>query len=97
MLGSYAACGLRIGDSEEWLLRTPKRALLLPVQVPAGDPPRGVQLYVKPDDRWEVNDLAQRYADEADQLQEALRAFVEAARRPGPLVAPPLAPVEETP
>lgn len=93
----YAASGLRIGDSEEWLLRTPERALLLPTEVPEGDPPRAVQLYVKPDDRWEVNDLAQRYADEADQLQQTLRAFVEATRRPGPLVVPPLAVLEETP
>ena len=87
----YAASGLRIGDSEEWLLRTPERALLVPIQVPTGDPPRGVQMYVKPDDRWEVNDLAQRYADEADALQQTLRAFVEATRRPGPLVVPLLA------
>jgi len=97
----YAASGLRIGDSEEWLLRTPERALLLPVAVPAGDPPRSAQLYVKPDDRWEVNDLAQRYADEAAQLHDTLRAFVEATLRPGPLVAPPLvgaaAVLEETP
>jgi arylsulfatase A-like enzyme len=91
----YAASGLRIGDSEEWLLRTPERALLLPIQVPVGDPLRALQLYVKPDDRWEVNDLAQRYADEADGLQATLRAFVDATRRPGPLSVPPLP--EETP
>jgi arylsulfatase A-like enzyme len=89
-LRPYAASGLRIGDSEEWLLCTPERALLLPMQVPAGDPPRSVQLYVKPDDRWEVNDLAQRYADEADGLQTTLRAFVDATRRPGPLISAPL-------
>jgi arylsulfatase A-like enzyme len=92
----YAASGLRIGDSEEWLLRTLQRALLLPVHVPVGDPARGMQLYVKPDDRWEVNHLAQRYADEADGLAQTLRAFVEATCRPGPLVVPPLAVLEET-
>jgi arylsulfatase A-like enzyme len=86
----YAACGLRLGDSEEWLLRTPERALLVPIQVPAGDPPRQAQLYVKPDDRWEVNDLAQRHGEEAEQLHQTLRAFVEATRHPGPLLFPPL-------
>lgn len=52
-------------------------------------------MYVKPDDRWEVNDLALRYEEEAEQLQQTLRAFVDATRRPGPLAYPPL-PEEST-
>src|SRR5206468_703405 len=87
----YAVSTLRIGDSEEWLLRTPDRALLLPMAVPEGDRPRGPQMYVKPDDRWEVNDLSLRYAEEADQLAQTLRAFAEAVRAPGPLRYPSLA------
>jgi arylsulfatase A-like enzyme len=86
----YAASGLRVGHSEEWLLRAPDLALLLPISVPAGDPPRQPQLYVKPDDRWEVNDLAPRQPEQAEALEKTLRAFVEATMRPGPLEYPPL-------
>jgi arylsulfatase A-like enzyme len=86
----YAVSALRMGESEEWLLRTADRALLVPIRVPADDPPRRVQLYVKPDDRWEVNDLALRFEEEAEQLAQVLRCFVEATRGPEPLVYPPL-------
>jgi arylsulfatase A-like enzyme len=89
----YAASGLRIGESEEWLLRTQDRALLLPIAVPAGDPPRRAQLYIKPDDRWEMNDLALREEEQARLLERTLREFVEATRRRGPLEYPAL-PVE---
>jgi arylsulfatase A-like enzyme len=88
---SYAVSGLRMGESEEWLLRTPDRALLVPIRVPADDPPRRLQLYVKPDDRWEVNDLSVRFEEEAEQLEHVLRAFVEATHGPDPLAYPPLA------
>jgi arylsulfatase A-like enzyme len=86
----YAVSRGRVGDGEEWLLRTTERALLLPIAMPAGDVPRQVQLYVKPDDRWEVNDLALRYEEEARQLEQVLRAFMAASERPGALEYPPL-------
>ena len=35
----------------------------------------GRQLYAKPDDRWEVNDVADRCGDIAERLQQALAAF----------------------
>ena len=85
---------MRIGDSEEWLLRTPDRALLLPISVPAGDPPRQARLYVKPEDRWEVNDLALREDEQTQALEKTLRQFAQATRRPGPLEYPPLPTVE---
>jgi arylsulfatase A-like enzyme len=86
-LRPHAFSCLRVGESEEWLLRTPERALLLPVRVPADDPPRRLQLYVKPDDRWEVNDLAQRSEEETQGLETTLRTLV-AATRPGSLGSP---------
>jgi arylsulfatase A-like enzyme len=86
----YAVSGQRVGGSGEWLLRTPRRALLFPVQVPDADPPRRPQVYVKPDDRWEVNDIAARCEEEVQQLELTLRAFVEEASKPGPLDYPPL-------
>ena len=37
-------------------------------------------LYVKPDDRWECNEIADRCQDVADQLSDVLQAFEDAAR-----------------
>ena len=80
---------LRIGEREEWLLRTPDWAFLLPVAQPE-DEARRPRLYVKPDDRWEVNDLAPRLPEEADRLERVLRQLVASLDRPGPQVYPPL-------
>src|SRR5205085_2612604 len=87
---AYACAAARIGDSEEWSLRTPAFAALLPMQVPDGDPARAPRLYVKPDDRWEVNDVRQQQLDLAEGLERTLREFAAAARHPGPLQAPAL-------
>ncbi|MCX7425208.1 MAG: hypothetical protein NTW96_06230, partial [Planctomycetia bacterium] len=38
------------------------------------DPP---ELFVKPDDRWEVNDVADRCRDVADRLRDAAAAYDE--------------------
>lgn len=38
-----------------------------------------VQLFAKPDDRWEVNEVSSRAAEVAEELQAALRAFEQAA------------------
>jgi arylsulfatase A-like enzyme len=87
---AYACSGLELGEGLEWALRTPEWAFLLPLHTPPGDPPRGPQLYVKPDDRWEVNNVVQHRLEFAERLEQTLRAFVEATRRPGPLQAPEL-------
>ncbi len=84
----YACSGLRMGESLEWALRSPEWAYLLPLR---GDPARAPRLYVKPDDRWEVNDVAQHHLELCERLAEVLRVFVEATRRPGPLRPPELA------
>jgi arylsulfatase A-like enzyme len=86
----YAVSGLRVGASEEWLLRTPELALLLPISTLDGDPPRQPQLYAKPDDRWEVNDLAPRHEEYVQELGKTLRQCIAAMRAPGPLEYPPL-------
>jgi arylsulfatase A-like enzyme len=86
----YACAGSRAGEALEWALRTPRWACVLPVAEPVGDPPRGPQLYVKPDDRWEVNNVRQHHLELAEHLEEVLRGFVTATRRPGPLEPPPL-------
>jgi arylsulfatase A-like enzyme len=70
---------------EAWLLRTPQWAFHL---APAGQrPPR---LHVKPDDRWEVNDVSARQPELVERFESALRRFAAAVVRPGPLHYPAL-------
>jgi arylsulfatase A-like enzyme len=79
----YACSGLRLGDAVEWALRSPEWAFLL-------RPPDTARLYVKPDDRWELNDVVQHHPALAEHLEAVLRGFVEATRRSGPLQLPEL-------
>jgi arylsulfatase A-like enzyme len=76
----YACAGWRIGEAAEWCLRTPEWAYLLPE-----DASRRPQLYVKPDDRWEVNDVLQHHPETAPQLEQWLRAYLAASQREGPI------------
>jgi arylsulfatase A-like enzyme len=73
--------GLRVGDAVEWALWTRDLVLRLPVAGEEAAP----RLYVKPDDRWEVNDVVQHHLEEAEAMEHALRAYVAACARPGPL------------
>jgi hypothetical protein len=93
----YACAGLRIGGAIECALRTPEWAFLFPVQTGEGGPSRASRLYVKPDDRWEVNDVRQHHLELAEHLELVLRRFVAATRRPGPLESPTLGAVEAVP
>jgi arylsulfatase A-like enzyme len=90
----YACTGLVLEGAAEWAIRTPDRALLLPGPQPEGATPREPQLYEKPDDRWEVNDLRPRNVEPAEQLEDVLRRCVAAVQHPGPLVPPGLGPEE---
>ena len=57
---------------------------------PANESPPRAELYAKPDDRWEVNDVADRCAETTEALQRALVDF-EAAAQAGALERlPPL-------
>lgn len=69
----HAVSGFSIGGEIEWALRTPEWAYLLPVVSGPGDPPRQAQLYVKPDDRWEVNDVRQHHLELAEEMERTLR------------------------
>lgn len=72
----HACIVLQQGETVEWALRTPEWAYLLPLTADPADAPREAQLYVKPDDRWEVNDLRQKHQDLAEELERTLRAHV---------------------
>lgn len=89
-LRPYACSGLQIGEAVEWTLRTPEWAFLLPVKTGDEDAARGPRLYVKPDDRWEVNNVVQHHLEFAEQLERTLRAFVAATHHGGTLQVPPL-------
>jgi arylsulfatase A-like enzyme len=91
---SYACSGERFPGAVQLALRTPEWAFLLPVAEGPAGPPGRPQLYVKPDDRWEVNDVLQHHLDLAEHLEQVLRGFVEATRRPGPLEPPQLRDIE---
>lgn len=86
----YACAGSEVGGGIEWCLRTPAWALLLPVQPHPEDANRSAQLYLKPDDRCEVNNVLQQHQEWAELLEQTLRAFVEATRQQGPFQPPPL-------
>jgi arylsulfatase A-like enzyme len=82
----YACSGIGRNASAAWCLRTPEWSFLRAL-LPAAEP-MPPQLYVKPDDRWEVNDVRQHHLDLAEHLEQLLERFLEQARCPGLLVAP---------
>jgi arylsulfatase A-like enzyme len=73
-LRDYAVLGVQSGDVLARGLRSPGWALLLPVT--EGGTAR---LYVKPDDLWEVNDVAKQHFEQAEALERTLREFLEAS------------------
>jgi arylsulfatase A-like enzyme len=81
-------------DASEVALQSPEVKVILPTKTPPGDPPRPPMFFVKPDDRWDVNDLRQQNLDYAEQLERTLLDYVAAAQRPGPLL-PPTLPLRE--
>jgi len=74
----YACSGLKSGGAVEWSLRTRDWAFLLPDVVGENNPPRERQLYVKHDDRWEVNNVLQHNLELAESLEQTLRSFIRA-------------------
>jgi arylsulfatase A-like enzyme len=83
-LRPYAVAAMRTGGHESWLLRSAAWAFHR-ARVVAD---RALQLYVKPDDRWEMNNLRQQQGDLVDAMTGALDTFAEAIRRPGALEYP---------
>lgn len=68
----HAITELELGDAAESAIRTNEWAYLLPLRIPEGET-REPQLYEKPDDRWEVNDLRPRNIERADELEDLLK------------------------
>jgi arylsulfatase A-like enzyme len=74
-LREFCCSHVRRGRAREWSIRTHQWHFLLPIGE-RGDPPRGPQLYVKPDDRWEVNNVLSQHPDVAEHLELMLRRFI---------------------
>lgn len=82
----YACMGM---DVEEFAIRTHAWHLTLPL-IHDPDEPRAAELYRKPEDRWDQNDVIEQNAEVADQLELALRRFAEALDRDALEDLPPL-------
>jgi arylsulfatase A-like enzyme len=83
----YACMGM---DVEEFAIRTHFWHLVLPIEPEPDDPPRKPELYRKPEDRWDQNDVADAHAEVAEHLELALRRFAEAVGRDAIAELPPL-------
>jgi arylsulfatase A-like enzyme len=74
-----ACAALRSNGAEEWALRTLDWSFLLPVRVPTNELPRGPQLYIKPDDRHEVNNVIHHHSELAEEMESRLRSLMKMA------------------
>ena len=82
----YAVSAMRVNDHERWLLRTPDYVLHLPIAPTETTP----DLFLKPEDRWEVNNLYQQQVELAESMATALRAFKAAIAYGHALAYPPI-------
>jgi arylsulfatase A-like enzyme len=71
----HAITKLELGKAMELSIRTDEWSFLLPVKVPEGEK-REPQLFSKPDDRWEVNDLHTHNIERCDEFEAQLRKQV---------------------
>jgi arylsulfatase A-like enzyme len=73
----YACLGM---DVAEFAIRTHLWHLVVPV---AQDPdePRSPELYAKPEDRWDQNNVIDQHVEAAEHLELTLRRFVESLER----------------
>jgi arylsulfatase A-like enzyme len=82
----YACLGM---DLEEFAIHTHHWHLILPIE-PDPEDDRKVELYRKPEDRWDQNDVVAQHADVAEHLELVLRRFAAATRRDALDELPPL-------
>lgn len=86
--GLHAAASLTGGEQSlrtpAWFLRSPAAGQEDPHDQPSAE------LYAKPDDRWEVNEVADRCGEFAEELRAYLARFGEAAARSSRESLPPL-------
>jgi arylsulfatase A-like enzyme len=86
---TYACSRLRRAGEEEWSIRTPDYHLTVPVADRPGSP-RPPRLFLKPEDRWDVQDVASLHPAVADHLELVLRRFLSACAHDRLAELPPL-------
>jgi arylsulfatase A-like enzyme len=86
----YAVSSRQVGTEVCWALRTLEWTCLLSTTTPEGDSGQGPRLFLEPDDRFEVSDVAPQNLELAESLVRTLRACARAAEMAGPFVLPPL-------
>lgn len=74
----------------EYAIRTHQWKLRLPVGCVGDEKPTPRELYVKPEDRWEMSDVADQYPRIADALELQLRRWIDAVARGTLDLLPPL-------
>ncbi len=94
IIREYACAGLQVGMRVEWALRTPQWGFVLPLQGEVEDAARSPQLYAKPEDRWEVNDVSQHHLELTEYFRQLLHEWAAATQQAGALLAPKLRDVE---
>ncbi len=72
----HVVSGLTLGDSSEWAVRTRDWLYISPGVAPEGYQPRTPELYVQPEDRYEVNNVIGQHAEVAERLEAILTAEV---------------------
>jgi len=92
----YAVAGIGTEERLESTLRSLEWSFLLPLQQHSTGTKLDPELYVKPDDRWEVNNVWQHHVELTERLEKTLDAFLAATQHPGPFVAPRIPDEEET-
>jgi arylsulfatase A-like enzyme len=75
----YACLGM---DVAEFAIRTHLWHLIVPIETDP-DEPRSAELFRKPEDRWDQNNVIDQNPEVAEHLELALRRFVEALGRGG--------------
>jgi hypothetical protein len=69
----YACLGM---DVAEFAIRTHLWHLVVPLESDP-DEPRSAELYRKPEDRWDQNNVIDQHPEVADHLELTLRRFVD--------------------
>jgi arylsulfatase A-like enzyme len=65
-----------------WSIRTLAWHLILPIPEMGSETPADPQLFVKPDDRWNRNDVAKQFADVSEQLERTVRQRMQPSLPP---------------
>jgi arylsulfatase A-like enzyme len=73
----YVCMGM---DVEEFAIRNHQWHLVVPIEPDPDDQRNAPELYRKPEDRWDQNNLAAEHPEIAEHLELALRRFVEGVR-----------------